>query len=100
MKNTVELAKDKWLCPLSGKKFKGPEFIRKHLQSKHEDKLEEARMEADFFNNYLADAQRPVDIEKPAPVREERSTDRAGYGRERDDDRGHREFTEKLLFEE
>uniref|UniRef100_A0A1I7TK41 Serrate RNA effector molecule homolog n=2 Tax=Caenorhabditis tropicalis TaxID=1561998 RepID=A0A1I7TK41_9PELO len=89
VKNTVELAKDKWLCPLSGKKFKGPEFIRKHLQSKHEDKLEEARAEAVFFNNYLADAQRPVDIEpKHAPREELRgSGDRGSYGRERDDDR-------------
>lgn len=91
-KNTVELAKDKWLCPLSGKKFKGPEFIRKHLQSKHEDKLEEARAEADFFNNYLADAQRPVDCEpKQAPRDDHRGGgggERGGYGRERDDDRG------------
>ncbi|CAI2303972.1 unnamed protein product [Caenorhabditis sp. 36 PRJEB53466] len=91
LKNTVELAKDKWLCPLSGKKFKGPEFIRKHLQSKHEDKLDEAKIEADFFNNYLADAARPVDVEPKAPAqREDRSSggDRGGYGRDREDDRG------------
>merc|ERR1719369_1292569 len=31
--NTQELAKDKWLCPLSGKKFRGPEFIRKQLRN-------------------------------------------------------------------
>ncbi|ULU11841.1 hypothetical protein L3Y34_015315 [Caenorhabditis briggsae] len=91
--NTVELAKDKWLCPLSGKKFKGPEFIRKHLQSKHEDKLEEARAEADFFNNYLADAQRPVDLEPKHMPHMSRDDHRGGggdrgYGRERDDDRG------------
>ncbi len=43
--NTVELAKDKWLCPLSGKKFKGPEFVRKHLQSKHQEKLDQVRIE-------------------------------------------------------
>lgn len=43
--NCVELAKDKWLCPLSGKKFKGPEFIRKHLFSKHEQKLDETKAE-------------------------------------------------------
>merc|ERR1712141_405236 len=29
--NTQELGKDKWLCPLSGKKFKGPDFVRKHI---------------------------------------------------------------------
>ena len=27
--NTKELKADKWLCPLSGKKFKGPDYIRK-----------------------------------------------------------------------
>ncbi|CAD6194737.1 unnamed protein product [Caenorhabditis auriculariae] len=68
-KNSVELAKEKWLCPLSGKKFKGPEFIRKHLQSKHEDKLNEVKDEAVFFNNYIADASRPVDVDiRPSAV--------------------------------
>lgn len=47
--NCVELAKDKWLCPLSGKKFKGPEFIRKHLTTKHGDKLEQVRQEVKSF---------------------------------------------------
>ena len=47
--NCVEISKEKWLCPLSGKKFKGPEFIEKHLHSKHEDKLNEVRDEALFF---------------------------------------------------
>uniref|UniRef100_F1KUY4 Serrate RNA effector molecule homolog n=1 Tax=Ascaris suum TaxID=6253 RepID=F1KUY4_ASCSU len=63
MSNCVELAKDKWLCPLSGKKFKGPEFIRKHLLSKHSEKLEEVRQEVTFFNNYLADPKRPQFVE-------------------------------------
>ncbi len=43
--NTQELAKDKWLCPLSGKKFKGPDYVRKHLENKHKEKLEEVRQE-------------------------------------------------------
>lgn len=37
--NTQELSKDKWLCPLSGKKFKGPDFIRKHIFNKHAEKV-------------------------------------------------------------
>ncbi|KAK6011290.1 Arsenite-resistance protein 2, partial [Ostertagia ostertagi] len=72
--NTVELAQDKWLCPLSGKKFKGPDFIRKHLTSKHDEKLREVREEATFYNNYLADPNRPANVEVkpgPAPPREE-----------------------------
>jgi hypothetical protein len=43
--NTQELAKDKWLCPLSGKKFKGPEFVRKHIFNKHSEKVEEVKKE-------------------------------------------------------
>lgn len=43
--NCVKLSDEKWLCPLSGKKFKGPEFIRKHLFSKHEQKVDETRNE-------------------------------------------------------
>ncbi|VDN31305.1 unnamed protein product [Gongylonema pulchrum] len=66
--NCVELAKDKWLCPLSGKKFKGPEFIRKHLTTKHAEKLENVRQEAIYFNNYLSDPKRPHNVEvKPQP---------------------------------
>jgi hypothetical protein len=41
--NTQELGKDKWLCPLSGKKFKGPDFVRKHILNKNGDKLDEVR---------------------------------------------------------
>lgn len=95
--NSVELSAEKWLCPLSGKKFKGPEFIRKHLQSKHQDKLDEAKQDvseegiqweilekkmndcnlplsqAFFYNAYLADPSRPTEPEAPPPpAREER----------------------------
>ena len=48
--NTQELGKDKWLCPLSGKKFKGPEFVRKHILNKHAEKLDEVRKEVIFRN--------------------------------------------------
>lgn len=43
--NTQELAKDKWLCPLSGKKFRGPEFVKKHIFNKHADKIEAVKTE-------------------------------------------------------
>ncbi|MGH0187559.1 UNVERIFIED_CONTAM: hypothetical protein FKN15_025533 [Acipenser sinensis] len=67
--NTQELGKDKWLCPLSGKKFKGPEFVRKHVFNKHGDKIEEVRKEVIFFNNFLMDAKRPSlpEIKPPPP---------------------------------
>nr|XP_061810491.1 serrate RNA effector molecule homolog [Nerophis lumbriciformis] len=66
--NTQELSKDKWLCPLSGKKFKAPEFVRKHILNKHGDKVEAVRQEVEYFNNYLTDAKRPALPEnKPPP---------------------------------
>ncbi|KAJ8338127.1 hypothetical protein SKAU_G00370930 [Synaphobranchus kaupii] len=65
--NTQELGKDKWLCPLSGKKFKGPEFVRKHILNKHGDKIEEVKKEVIFFNKFLLDAKRPALPEAKAP---------------------------------
>ncbi|CAA9996950.1 unnamed protein product, partial [Nesidiocoris tenuis] len=43
--NTQELAKDKWLCPLSGKKFKGAQFVKKHIFNKFSDQLDEVKKE-------------------------------------------------------
>ncbi|CAH0391659.1 unnamed protein product [Bemisia tabaci] len=63
--NTQELATDKWLCPLSGKKFKGPEFVRKHIFNKHAEKVEEVKKEVEYFNNYLRDPKRPQLPEHP-----------------------------------
>lgn len=67
------MSKDKWLCPLSGKKFKGPDFIRKHIFNKHGEKVAEVKAEAEYFNNYLKDPKRPQLPEHPgskAPLRE------------------------------
>jgi len=63
--NTQELGKDKWLCPLSGKKFKGPDFVRKHIMTKHVEKVEEVKKEVGFFNSYLKDPKRPQLPEHP-----------------------------------
>ena len=38
--NTQQLAPEKYLCPLSGKKFKGPEFVKKHIITKHGEKVD------------------------------------------------------------
>ncbi|XP_076019307.1 serrate RNA effector molecule homolog [Genypterus blacodes] len=66
--NSQELSKDKWLCPLSGKKFKAPEFVRKHILNKHAEKVSAVRQEVEFFNNFLLDAKRPALPEtKPLP---------------------------------
>lgn len=63
--NTQEISTDKWLCPLSGKKFKGPDFIRKHIFNKHAEKVEEVKKEVEYFNNYLKDPKRPQLPEHP-----------------------------------
>lgn len=78
--NTQELAKDKWLCPLSGKKFKGPEFIRKHIFNKHEEKVEEVRKEVQYFNNYLRDPKRPQLPEHPGTSKRTESEPGRGSG--------------------
>ncbi|CAG5097264.1 Oidioi.mRNA.OKI2018_I69.XSR.g15002.t1.cds [Oikopleura dioica] len=59
--NTQQLGPEKYLCPLSGKKFKGPEFVKKHILIKHAEKVEAVRNEVKFFNRYLADPKRPND---------------------------------------
>ncbi|GAB1598058.1 serrate RNA effector molecule homolog isoform X3 [Argonauta hians] len=65
--NTQEIDPDKWLCPLSGKKFKGPDFVRKHIFNKHAEKVEEVKKDVAFFNNYLLDPKRPQLPEHPGP---------------------------------
>lgn len=36
-----------------GKKFKGPDFVQKHIFNKHGEKVEEVKKEVRFFNMYL-----------------------------------------------
>lgn len=43
--NTEKISDSKYLCPLSGKKFKGPEFVKKHIFNKHMDKVDEVKKE-------------------------------------------------------
>ena len=63
--NCQEVNKDKWLCPLSGKKFKAPEFIKKHIFNKFSDQVEKVKQESQFYNNYLRDPARPELPERP-----------------------------------
>lgn len=65
--NMQELDSEKWLCTLSGKKFKAPEFVRKHIFNKWGEKVDEVKLEAAFFNNYIKDENRPR--LPPAPVK-------------------------------
>jgi len=63
--NCQKIDKDIWLCPLSGKKFKGPDYVRKHIETKHPDKLNELRKEVDYFNRFVLDPKRPYLPEHP-----------------------------------
>ena len=63
--NCQEVAKDKWLCPLSGKKFKGSDFIRKHIFNKYAENVDVVKQDTMFFNNYLKDRVRPELPENP-----------------------------------
>lgn len=65
-KNTEFLAPGKYFCPLSKKKFKGPEFVKKHIENKFPENLDAIRTEVAFFNNYLADPKRPQLPEHPS----------------------------------
>ena len=44
-RNTQKLSDEKYLCPLSGKKFKAPEYVRKHIFNKHADHVDEVKRE-------------------------------------------------------
>jgi len=72
--NTQEIETNKWLCPLSGKKFKGREYIRKHIMNKYMDKVDAVRSEVQFFNNYLMDPRRPGPPAKPNQPRSQPTT--------------------------
>ena len=47
--NTQKLAENKYLCPLSGKKFKGPDFVRKHILNKHIEKVDAIKQEVHMY---------------------------------------------------
>jgi hypothetical protein len=63
--NCHQLEKDVWYCPLSDKRFKGPDYVRKHIETKHPEKLAEVRFECEYFNRFLLDPKRPYLPEHP-----------------------------------
>merc|ERR1712098_456806 len=70
--NMQEVDSEKWLCTLSGKKFKAPEFVRKHIFNKWGEKVDEVKTESEFFNNYIKDEKRPrlpTAASKPPPMK-------------------------------
>lgn len=63
--NTQKIDKDIWLCPISAKKFKSAEYVKKHIETKHRHKLEEVWNETEYFNRFVYDPKRPYLPEHP-----------------------------------
>ncbi|KAI1290255.1 Serrate RNA effector molecule -like protein [Halotydeus destructor] len=80
-KNTEFISAGKYYCPLSKKKFKGPEFVRKHIENKYAENLDDVRKDASYFNNYLMDPKRPQLPEHPSN-RPQQVPGQANSGRE------------------
>jgi len=67
IKNTINMLKPgKYECKMEGKKFKGEEFVVKHIRAKHEREIENVRKEAECFANYIKDPKRPSLPEHPS----------------------------------
>jgi len=66
--NTEELGNNKFLCTLCTKKFKGEEFLKKHIFNKHTEKIDDVKKEVEFYNNYIRDPRRPALPEKPKQI--------------------------------
>lgn len=54
------MSKDKWQCPLCGKKFKAEEFVHKHILNKHGEKVKEVQKEVGLIEFGLGKALSPV----------------------------------------
>lgn len=57
-KNTNQEDENKVRCEVCAKLFRGSEFIKKHIQTKHEDlilKIVKDRLEAIMLENYIQD---------------------------------------------
>jgi len=68
-----ELSKDKWLCKLSGKKFRTYEFVKKHIMNKFPGKVKQVKMEVEYLKNFLADPDRPSLPEVSRPGEKKKS---------------------------
>jgi len=67
IKNTINMLKPgKYECKIEGKKFKGEEFVVKHIRAKHEREIENVRKDAESFANYIFDPKRPSLPEHPS----------------------------------
>jgi len=59
-----KVEESKYKCELCPKMFKGPDFVAKHIRTKHVEEVQEIEDEITFYNNYIAD---PHHMLPPAP---------------------------------
>ncbi|TPX60142.1 hypothetical protein PhCBS80983_g02000 [Powellomyces hirtus] len=63
-KSVKKEAEGKFRCTVCSKLFKGEEFVKKHLKTKHNEITLPTRKEVEFFNNYVRDPNK-VDPTRP-----------------------------------
>jgi hypothetical protein len=59
--NVVKVADNKFKCHQCSKMFRGADFVKKHIETKHEDHLDAIQERAHsirFYDNYMADTDR------------------------------------------
>jgi len=85
--NVEELSKDKWLCKLSGKKFRSFEFVKKHMVNKFPGKVKQVRMEVEFLKNFLADPDRPAlpETSRPSKVKSTEEKEDKEWAKEKEE---------------
>jgi len=69
--NTIKKTDAKFKCKLCPKHFKGPQFVKKHIETKHTDILEQAVAKGQqerCFDNYNADEDQPHEEVEVAPT--------------------------------
>jgi hypothetical protein len=63
--NSIEIEKTKWQCKLCKKKFKGSNYVEKHIRVRHKPSLVELKKSVEYFNNFVFDPKRPYLPEHP-----------------------------------
>ncbi|KAJ9083457.1 hypothetical protein DSO57_1034551 [Entomophthora muscae] len=65
-----EVGETKFRCSACNKLFKGAEFVKKHLKTKHPETYNDAAEEVQFLNNYVRDPNRimPASPNPPGPL--------------------------------
>ncbi|TPX54086.1 hypothetical protein SeMB42_g00455 [Synchytrium endobioticum] len=58
----------KFRCLVCTKLFKGEDFVRKHIRSKHPELVDKLRVDFVIINNYCRDPNRVHDMQAPEPV--------------------------------